>query len=53
MDEYGLWAIMPTTENNDKLVIYKVDPKDLSFLETYVTNRHKKSVCAVFMACGR
>ena len=52
-DEYGLYAIYTDATNDEKLIITKINPQTLEKVHTWNTNRHKATVCATFMICGK
>lgn len=52
-DEYGLYAIYTDASNDEKLIIKQIDPKTLETIKTWNTNRHKATVCATIMICGK
>jgi len=53
-DETGLYVIYTeSSTNGDKLVIGQLDPTDLNIKKIWRTSRHKASVCAAFMVCGK
>lgn len=53
VDEYGLYAIYTDASNEEKLIISKYNPLTLQIENSWNTNRHKSTVCATFMVCGK
>lgn len=53
-DETGLYVIyVDTNTNGNGLMISQYDPATLVSRKSWRTSRHKNTVCAAFMACGK
>ncbi|KAL3857329.1 hypothetical protein ACJMK2_012007 [Sinanodonta woodiana] len=52
VDELGLWMVYATNESKGNIVISKINPDDLSFEQTWITEIPKRSVGNTFMICG-
>ena len=53
VDENDLWAVYTKTDTLDKLVISRINPRNLAVEKTWLTNKGKTGVCATFMVCGK
>ncbi|XP_059149640.1 noelin-3-like [Physella acuta] len=51
VDERGLWAIYATEESAGKMVISKIDHKDMSIISTWMTGYSKAHIGNAFMIC--
>ncbi|CAL1537066.1 unnamed protein product [Lymnaea stagnalis] len=52
VDEYGLWAIYATEASAGKMVVSKIDHKEMEILKTWMTSYPKKHIGNAFMICG-
>lgn len=52
VDEMGLWLIYATNVSRGHVVISKINPDDLSFSNTWVTEIPKKGIGNAFIICG-
>lgn len=52
-DEYGLYLIYTDATNDQKMIIRKINHLTLETIDTWYTNKHKATVCATFMICGK
>ncbi|XP_078659246.1 uncharacterized protein LOC144904280 isoform X3 [Branchiostoma floridae x Branchiostoma belcheri] len=52
VDEKGLWVIYATPQNGGRIVVSRLDPEDLSIIQTWNTTYTKRNAANAFMICG-
>ncbi|XP_039269227.2 uncharacterized protein LOC120344183 [Styela clava] len=52
VDEFGLWVIYSTRQNDGNIVVSRLNPVSLRSLMTMKTSIPKRTVANAFMACG-
>ncbi|XP_066304201.1 uncharacterized protein [Branchiostoma lanceolatum] len=52
VDEKGLWVIYATPQNGGRIVVSRLNPEDLSIIQTWNTTYTKRNAANAFMICG-